>query len=261
MFYKYLFKCSCFMFPLITAVVAAGVEPARTGGSVDPKCPVFSGEKLTFRLKWGIITAGTAVLETLPMETVKNTDAYHFVLTVKSNKYVDLIYKVRSRIDAYTDAGMNRSLLYKKKQEEGRHKRDVTVDFDWEKNETTYTKSGSKGEPVSLLPGSFDPLAAFYHIRCFELKKGMKIRCNVADGKKSIKGTASVLKKEKIKSGDKKYNAFLVEPDLKDAGGIFKKSKNAKLHIWLSDDKTRMPVKIKSKVVIGNFTGELISAE
>jgi len=43
-------------------------------------------------------------------------------------------------------------------------------------------------------------------------------------------------------------------------GVVFEKSKNAKIQVWVTADKRRMPVKIKSKVVVGSFVGELVSA-
>ncbi|MEJ2657998.1 MAG: DUF3108 domain-containing protein, partial [Desulfobacterales bacterium] len=66
--------------------------------------PFHPGEKLTFRLRWTIIPAGESVLEVLPMETIDGINAYHFVLTAKSNAFIDQFYKVRDRIDSYVSA-------------------------------------------------------------------------------------------------------------------------------------------------------------
>ena len=64
------------------------------------KVPFHPGEKLTFILKWEMIPAGEATLEVLPMEIFKGVKSYHFVLTAKSNNFIDIFYKVRDRIDA-----------------------------------------------------------------------------------------------------------------------------------------------------------------
>jgi len=69
------------------------------------------------------------------------------------------------------------------------------------------------------------------------------------------------VKREKIKVASGTYDTFLVEPDLQHIGGVFEKSKDAKLKIWVTADKRRIPVKIKSKVIVGSFVAELISAE
>ena len=57
------------------------------------------------------------------------------------------------------------------------------------------------------------------------------------------------------------YDTFLVEPDLKHIGGVFEKSKKAKLEIWVTAGTQKIPVKIRSKVIVGSFVAELISAE
>ncbi|NNK85754.1 MAG: DUF3108 domain-containing protein, partial [Desulfobacterales bacterium] len=36
---------------------------------------------------------------------------------------------------------------------------------------------------------------------------------------------------------------------------------NATIKIWVTADKRKIPVKIKSKVVVGSFVGELIATE
>jgi hypothetical protein len=61
-----------------------------------------------------------------------------------------------------------------------------------------------------------------------------------------------------VKSGT--YDTYLIEPEIKHIGGVFEKSKNAKIKLWVTADKRKIPVKIKSKVVVGSFVGELVSA-
>ena len=96
--------------------------------------PFYPGEKLTFTLKWERIPAGKAVLEVLPVKTINGEDVYHFVMTARTNSFVDMFYKVRDRIESYTSLDMTRSLLYKKKQREGDYTRDIEVHFDWEQH-------------------------------------------------------------------------------------------------------------------------------
>lgn len=219
------------------------------------------GEKLTFELKWTIIPAGEAVLEVLPIETVNGIQSYHFVVTASSNSFVDQFYKVRDRIDAYTDIKMTRSILYKKKQHEGTSRRDIVVQFNQEKNQAQYSDFNNKLEPIDLYSGAFDPLSAFYFVRLFDLKTNLIIQRPVTDGKKCVIGKAAVIKRETIKlASGTSYDTFLIEPEIEHIGGVFDKSKDAKIQLWVSADHRRIPVKIKSKVVVGSFTGELISA-
>jgi hypothetical protein len=119
-------------FIVITAITFFGSSLCVKADEKD--FPFYPGEKLTFLLKWTIIPAGESVLEVLPMETIDGVKAYHFLLTAKSNAFIDTFYKVRDRIDAYTNTEMTHSVLYKKKQREGNSHRDVIVKFDWQNN-------------------------------------------------------------------------------------------------------------------------------
>ena len=48
---------------------------------------------------------------------------------------------------------------------------------------------------------------------------------------------------------------------MKHIGGVFRKSGDAKIELWLSTDHRRLPLKIRSKVIVGRFEGELVSIE
>ncbi|MBW2120067.1 MAG: DUF3108 domain-containing protein [Deltaproteobacteria bacterium] len=222
--------------------------------------PFHTGEKLTLQAKWGFIAAGEAVLEVLPVEIVNGVKSCHFVMTLKTYPFIDLFYKVRDRIDSYADVGMTHSILYKE-QKRGRSKKDVVVNINREKREAKYSKNGKMRRLISILPGSFDPLSVFYAFRIHELKEGLVINVPVTDGKKCIMGIAKVIKREKINVNGRTYDTYLVEPDLEHIGGVFEKSKDAKLQLWVTADKLQIPVRVKSKVIVGSFVGDLISAE
>lgn len=229
--------------------------------TVQQEMPFVPGEKLIYVLKWESIPAGEAVIEVLPIETLNGEQAYHFVLTARTNSFVDIFYKIRDKIESYTNLEITRSLFYKSKQREGKYKRDIVVSFDWDKQEAQYTNFGKTRDSIPLLPGSFDPLSILFHVRLLDLGNTSQINVPITDGKKTINGTVHVLKRETVEVSGKTYDTYLVEPETKGIGGVFKKSKNAKIYVWLTADERRIPVKVKSKVIVGSFTGELISAE
>ena len=244
---------------LFAAVMAIfGVRSGVCGDEKD--LPFQPGEKLTFQLSWTIIPAGESILEVLPMETIDGIKAYHFLLTATSNAFVDIFYKVRDRIDAYVTADVTHSILYKKKQREGKSVRDIVVNFDWQHKKAQYTNFKEKLAPIDILPGSFDPLSAFYFIRLVDFKGKSTIERPITDGKECIIGRLSIIKKETIHLKTGTYDTYLIEPELKHIGGVFEKSKNAKIQLWVTADKRKIPVKIKSKVAVGSFVGELVSA-
>ncbi|MBW1866845.1 MAG: DUF3108 domain-containing protein [Deltaproteobacteria bacterium] len=227
----------------------------------ESRIPFHTGEKLTFELKWEVIPAGKAVLEVFPNQTINAIETRHFGMRVKTNKFVDVFYKVREQLDTYTDVGLHHSVLYTEKHIAGNTKKDLIVSFDWDRHTAQYTNFGKKRKPITIPPGTFDPLAAFYFSRRADLYPGGVIQRPITDGKKCVFSTARVIKKEQITVPAGTFETYLIEPELKDVGGVFKKSKHAKIQLWITADSRRMPVKIKSRVVVGSFMGELIAVE
>jgi Protein of unknown function (DUF3108) len=223
----------------------------------DGTMPFYPGEKLTFQLKWGFIPAGEAVLEVCPITTIEGTPAYHFVMTARTNAFLDLFYKVRDRIDAYTDLDVTHSLVFRQRQEEGHTRRNIAVDYNWKDGEATCTHDEEKKPAISLLPGCFDPLTIFYYARTQALKVNGTLERPVSDGKKCVLGRAMVKKRERLSVKGKDYDTFLIEPSIKEVGGVFKKSKNASIKVWVTADERHIPVRVKSKVAVGSFVGEL----
>ena len=101
---------------------------ATNGIASDHTSPFYPGEKIKFEVRWSFIPAGEGILETLPIEDYEGIPSYHFVFTAKTNEFVDLIYKVRDRVESYVDTGMTHSMFYAKKHKGGSHKEVVNYD-------------------------------------------------------------------------------------------------------------------------------------
>jgi hypothetical protein len=182
-------------------------------------------------------------------------------MTAKTNSFVDMFYRVRDKVDGFTDLSVTRSLHYEKKQREGSRKRDIVVKFDWQANTVQYFNFGKFKPLISLEDGAFDPFSVLYYCRLFDFAKTKNLVRPVTDGKKIIAGVAKYKGREIIDINGTRYETFLVEPDIEHVSGVFRKSKNAKIQIWFTADDRRIPVKVKSKVVVGSFVAELIDME
>jgi len=218
------------------------------------------GEKMSFSFGWNLFPGGTGTMEVLPFTDVDGVEAYHFAMTAKSNSFIDLFYKVRDRYESYADAGMTHSLLYRERKK-GSDKRDITVTFDWESEKVQYTNFGKSKKPISVLPGSFDPLSVYYAFRLIDLEVGKIIEIPVTDGKKSVMGRARVTSRETILVDGREFDTYRIQPYLEHFGGVFEKSRKAKLDIWLTADEKKIPVRIRVKVIIGSVTFEYIIPE
>ena len=222
--------------------------------------PFKPGERLTFDLKWGAIGAGSAVLQVLPMSTVDNVEAYHFEVTVRTNKAIDPIFKIRDRLESYADINMTHSLLYKEKIREGGYRKDRVITFDWEKNELEYISDKRAPKYVPMMPGTFDPLSAFYFLRLQPYKVGSSIESPITDGSINVMGRANVLRREKIKVRDRIYDTYVLEP-IMDEVELFSSNEGSRIRVWITADKQRRPVLIESHVTFGLFRAELRRVE
>ncbi len=233
--------------------------------------PFSPGERLTFQLKWGPIPAGEAVLELLPVENMGNQPVYHFVMTVKTNAFLDLFYRYRSRIDAYADIGMTRSLRYREQTQTRRKKKVVTIDFDWQTKRAYFNRIEkffrSKSETrkmervTPLMTGTFDPLSVYYYTRLLDLHVGDRIERPISDGLKCTVAEAEVTRRESVTANGTAYDTYLVQPDFKGVNPVFEKLAGANILVWVTADARRLPIKLASRISLGQFTGELTAVE
>lgn len=242
-------------------LVLAGITVFFSSAAAEEHHPFKPGEKMRFVLKYGAIPAGEATLEVHDMDEIKGVHAYHFVMTARSNSFIDFFFKVRDRIDSYADAGMNHSLFYHKDQKEGKTRRDIKVDFDWHRNESTYVNFDTEPKVISLLPGTFDPLSVFYFARLFDFQKAEEFEHPVTDGEKNLVGILRLIGMETVTVPAGTFETLVLEPDLQNVEGVFSKKQRAKIKLWITNDDKRLLVQMKSKAMVGSFVAELVSVE
>jgi len=222
--------------------------------------PFRPGEKFTYRISWSGIPIGYASLEVLPMTPINGKPSCHFVLTGRTEGVVDFFYRVHTQIDGFTDPAVTRTVFFQN-QISGRHNKLITFHFDWENRLLQRTENGRKRQPIAILPGTFDLLSVFYFSRLRPLRVDTVYDRPVTDGKKNVLGRVTVVRREIITVAGKSYDTFLLEPETRHIGGVFKKSTNPKLQLWVTADTQRVPVRARSEVIVGSFVGDLISAE
>lgn len=240
----------------VLALLLAGPTLARA----DWPFPFSPGEELVFALRWTAIPAGNATLAARPGRVPGGGAALHLTATARTNAVIDVFHKVRDRFDAFTEPDLSRSLLYLKDQREGSYIRNNTIVFDW--NQTRALRYGSDRtlrDTPFIWPGTLDPLSILYEVRRRPLAEGYACSVPVSDGQKTVLGQARVLRREALTLvNGTAAEAFVVEPELKDLGGVFKKSPGARMFVWLSVEPGHLPLKLQSEVVVGSFTADLV---
>ena len=222
--------------------------------------PFKAGEVLSYKMTWMGIPVGSASFVVRKDMTWRGQPAWHFEMKARTNKYADAIYKVRDHMHSWVQPDMRRALHHTKKQREGSYHRDVTLRFDWRRKQAVYRNQWRAFRPRPIFADTFDPLGLLYGFRCQRFDKPGKVWMSATDGLKTVRAEVRVLGLEKVSVGDHEIDAWHVVPELKDVGGIFERSPGAQMDVWFSADERRLPVKLKSKVIVGSFTATLVEA-
>lgn len=239
-----------------TAEITAGVNLAAPGRETLPASPepFRPGESLRFSVQYGFIKAGSAWLEVPEMREWNGRPSYLLVARAKSNGFFDKVYKVRNRIESVWDRDGLFSWRYLEDRHEGKYTANDTLVFDPDSLRVRY----KNGQTYPIPNGVQDALSAFYYTRFQALPLGGSITFDYHASRKSAPMVVKILGRQTIKTPAGKFKCIAVEPMLK-AGGIFKNK--GRLVIWLTDDSRRMPVLMRSKVLIGSISVVLQEAK
>ena len=109
-------------------------------------------------------------------------------------------------------------------------------------------------DTIAISAFSQDVLTAFYYIRTVALEPGQTIKLNYVDHDSAKVMDVRVLKRETVDVPAGQFKCIVVEPMLQ-AAGVFKQEGEVK--VWLTDDRLKMPVLMKSKVLVGSIYAEL----
>jgi Protein of unknown function (DUF3108) len=225
------------------------------------------GEKLTFRIRYGFITAGTATMSVLREMEFGDSPVYQIRTTAESASSFSWIYEVKDVVYSYMDKFGLFSWRFEKKLREGSYKFDLNARYipkdsliKVENIRYTDDMKIKKKEEFQLKSQPFirDVLAAFYFIRSQNLDVGKSIFMSNHDNKKTYDLEVKVYKREVLEVEAGKFRCLYIEPLLQ-GEGIFKQK--GRLKVWVTDDQYKIPVQMTSEVIVGHITTELIKIE
>jgi hypothetical protein len=223
------------------------------------------GEKLTFKVRYGFVRAGTATMS-VHKETVINENAvYQIRTTAESDAPFSWVYKVEDEVNSFIDRNGLFSWRFEKRLREGGYNIDLLVDYlpvdSLAKVQSIrYRDEGTEKKEynVKVPPFSMDVLAAFYYVRTLPLRVGDIISLVNHDNEKVYNLEVHVYMKETIATAAGEFKCLKIEPLLK-GEGIFQQK--GRLLVWMTDDQYKIPVQMTSEVVVGHITTELEKIE
>ncbi len=214
------------------------------------------GEKLTFAVKYGFVTAGIAVMEIPKIKRISGRETYNITFRVNTVTSFDIFYKVRDRYETYLDTKGLFPWRFEQHIREGGYSRDFSAFFDQRRGRAK-TSEGTYEIPLYVN----DIVSAFYIARTFDysnLKPGDKFKLENFYKDKVYPLDVVYLGKETISVEAGTFECIIVEPLVLE-GGLFKSE--GSIIVWLSNDECKIPVKVKTKVIIGSIDAELLEYE
>ncbi len=220
--------------------------------------PYKSGEKLDFLVYYeapliGKLYAGKASLEFKEeQEEINTKPVYHAIGKGYSTGTFDFFFKVRDRFESWFDQKTLQSYKFTRRTNEGGYISDDDVEFDYKKG---IAKSRKKEKDIG--DHVQDLVSAFYFARNLDISKipvGGSFPLDFYLDDSLYTSVIIYEGKEIIQTRLGKFKTMKFKPMVVQ-GEVF--DNPYPMFLWVTDDKNRVPILIKSEVIVGSVKGEL----
>jgi hypothetical protein len=227
---------------------------------IQPPAPNYrfpDGQNNVFTGEWRLWTAGGA---TLRMEN--DGGAQKVSATADSTGVVALLFTVHDRFEARFDPHTFCSQGIFKHTEEGFHKKETNIRFDYAQrkailDERNLKDNTTKHATQDIPPCVMDVISGIYYIGSLPLQIGSSYTFPLNDGGKTIDVRATVEGREQIKTDAGTFNTLRVRTD--DASGAMKSRGSA--WIWYTEGIQHIPVQMRARAFWGTLNFKLARVE
>jgi len=241
------------LLPFVRLAVALSlllVVPARAQDGDRLRVPFAVGERMEYDLRFGKMHVGNASMEVADVQDVRGRDTWHTVMQLHGG--LKLVYRVDDTFESWIDRRTGNSLRFRKDQNEGH--RDIEQVFEIFPDRAVYqhgTDTAMTSVHSPLDDGSF-----LYFVRTIPLVVGQTYTFERYFKPDRNPVTIKVVRKDTIDVPAGRFPAIVIQPIIK-TPGIF--SENGHAELWLSDDKNRIMLQMKSGLSFGSINLYLTS--
>lgn len=213
------------------------------------------GEELRYRVHYGFVDAGEAVLKVKECDKkVLGRKLIHVEGTGRSLGGFDWFFKVRDRYESYIDEQAVIPWLFVRRVNEGGFKINQDYTFLQTKNKVDLGENKTVEMPENIQ----DMLSAFYYARTLNFdgaKKGDVFTVNTICDGELFPLKIKFMGKETVSLRKGKYRCMRFVPVVL-TGRIFKS--NEDLSVWITDDDNKIPILAKAKIWVGSIKAEVV---
>ncbi len=217
---------------------------AQTARDGPASVPYAVGERMEYTVYFGKLKVGNGFMEVADVQDVRGRDTWH--TTFELHGGVRFLYRVDDTFESWIDRRTGNSLRFRKDQNEGR--RDVERIYNFFPERGIFIEDGDTAEVSVHEP--LDDAAFLYFIRTIPLAVGETYSFNRYFKPDRNPVTIRVLRKERISVPAGEFDAIVIQPIIK-TPGIF--SENGRAEVWLSDDRNRIMLQMKSGLSFGSI--------
>lgn len=216
------------------------------------------GEWFKFRVHYGMFNASYATLE-VKETTFRNRPVFHVVGQGKSTGLLHLFFKVNDNYESYFDKKTMEPYRFIRQIDEGGHTRDIQIDFNHSNQSAlVFNRKYDTKETYPIEGDVHDMLSAFYYLRnnldVEGLKEGDVVQMKMFFDDEDFDFQVKFLGREVVNTKIGKIASLKFRPYVL-AGRVFEEKEG--LTLWVSDDKNRMPVKIKANLAVGSLDADI----
>lgn len=237
------------------SIVTIGPTAQIVAPNASYKFP--DGQSYVYTAEWHFFTAGTS---TVRLEEDGGTQ--RVIGVADSAGMANVIYAVHDRFEARFDRKTFCSIEVSKHIEEGSHKRETKIMFDYPKRKSVLRENNlkngeSKYQENDIPPCVTDVVTGFYYLASLPLQPGNTYIFPVNDGGKTAEVTAHVEGRDKVKVPVGTFQAVRVSAEA--TSGNLKG--RGKIWTWFSDDGNHTPVQMRAKLSWGTLLFRLQRVE
>ena len=216
------------------------------------------GEWFKFRVYYGIFNASYATLE-VTNANLNNKDVFHIVGRGKSTGLLHLFFKVDDNYETYIDKNSGLPYRFIRQIDEGSHTKDLQIDFDQKLNKAhVFDRKHNENNTFTTQEKVHDMLSSFYYIRNSlnenNLVAGQEFNIDMFFDKENHNFKLKFLGREVLNTKFGKVATLKFKPYVM-AGRVFKEEEA--LTLWITDDKNKMPIRIKADLAVGSLNADL----
>jgi hypothetical protein len=246
---------TCLLLCCLTMALLAA-SPLTSAHDSVPSSSFPFPEKLTYRVEWRLVTAGSATVDLMRA----GSDAWQTNLDIQSAGLVTRLYRVLDTYRLTSDSKFCASHSVLDAQEGKRH---TITQLTFEANrrvvrydERDLVKNSSNQKVLDIPPCTHEIVGALAALRTANVEPGKSATFPITDGKKVVNAKIEAQGKESLSLNGKTYQTIRYEAFLFD-NVLYKR--RGRLFVWISDDASHIPVQFKLQLgfPIGNITVEL----